>query len=99
MRLQMSTLFVMLTRSRESCSARASHTLRSQQVANSGCHSNMIKLLVVLDPSRRKQPPDSDTRYPDWARREIPKADADSLLEDENLGGYIFEDMRRDDDR
>ena len=52
----------------------------------------IMELLVVLEPSRRKIKTDDGT-YTDWAVRNICQQDADAMLQNPELQGFIHEDI------
>jgi hypothetical protein len=51
------------------------------------------RILVVLEPSRATHD-GNFFRNAEWALEDVPNAEAEELLADENIKGYIFRDIK-----
>src|SRR5438876_7177017 len=67
---------------------------RNQQTT-APAEKEFIQLLVVLEINRRKRQ-DDQTNYSDWTKVEIPKQDADSMLRNDELNGFIHLEITDD---
>ena len=66
--------------------------IESRKILKLSMEKDIIELLVVLEPSRRKSKSDNGT-YTDWAVRNICQEDADAMLADCELKKFIHEDI------